>query len=68
MSMDFETVRFMRLAFAVIFAAVGIAAGIKYGGIIPGVVGIYGAPAVGAVIGALVGWNAVDLIKGRAHK
>ena len=68
MSMDFETVRFMRLSFAVIFAAVGIAAGIKYGGIIPGAIGVYGAPALGAVIGAVFGWNAVDLIKGRAHK
>lgn len=68
MSMDFETVRFMRFSFAVIFAAVGIAAGIKYGGFLPGPIGAYGAPALGAVIGAIVGWNAVDLIKGRAHK
>lgn len=68
MSMDFETVRFMRFAFAVIFGAVGIAAGIKYGGIIPGAIGTYVAPAVGAVVGAVFGWNAVDLIKGRAHK
>jgi hypothetical protein len=66
--MDFETVRFMRLAFAVIFGAVGIAAGIKYGGIIPGALGTYAAPAVGALIGAVFGWNVVDLIKGRAHK
>ena len=30
MSMDFETVRFMRVLFAIVFGAVGGAGGIKY--------------------------------------
>lgn len=60
MSMDFETVRFMRVFFAIVFGAVGGAGGIKYFGI-GGAIG-------GAVVGAIVGWNAVDLVKGRAHK
>lgn len=68
MSMDFETVRFLRFAFAVIFAIVGGAAGIKYGGILPGPLGTFVAPAVGGVVGAIFGWNLVDLFKGRAHK
>jgi hypothetical protein len=68
MSMDFETVRFLRFAFAVIFAIVGGAAGIKYGGILPGQIGAIVAPAIGAVVGAIFGWNLVDLFKGRAHK
>jgi len=68
MAMDFETVRFLRLAFGVICAVVGGAAGIRYGGILPGSVGTIVAPALGAIIGAVFGWNLVDLIKGRAHK
>jgi hypothetical protein len=60
MAMDFETVKFMRVLFAVIFAAVGGAGGYKYFGVI-GAIG-------GGLVGALVGWNTVDLLKGRAHK
>ena len=61
--MDFSTVRFLRIVFAVAGAFVGSAAGYRYLGGFP-VVG----PIAGAAIGAIVGWNAVDLIKGRAHK
>jgi hypothetical protein len=60
MSMDFETVRFLRVLFAVIFAIVGGAAGIKYYGPI--------GAAAGIAIGAIFGYNAVDLFKGRAKK
>jgi len=60
MAMDFETVKFMRFLFAFVGAAIGAAAGIKY----YGTVGVIG----GVVIGAIVGWNTVDLFKGRAHK
>jgi uncharacterized membrane protein len=60
MSMDFETVKFMRVLFAVIFAFVGGAGGFRYFGIIGGIVGV--------LVGALIGWNTVDLLKGRAHK
>ena len=68
MAMDFESVRFLRFAFAVIFAIVGGAAGIKYGTMLIGSVGEIVGPVVGVVIGAIIGWNTVDLIKGRAHK
>lgn len=61
--MDFGTVRFLRIVFAVTGALVGAATGYRYLGAFP----IFG-PAGGAVVGAIVGWNAVDLIKGRAHK
>lgn len=61
--MDFGTVRFLRIVFAVAGALVGAAAGFRYLSAFP----IFG-PAGGAVVGAVVGWNAVDLIKGRAHK
>jgi hypothetical protein len=69
MSMDFETVRFLRIIFGVVFAVVGGAAGMKYLPVLLAqqpspLVG----PAVGAAVGALVGWNAVDLVKGRAQK
>jgi len=60
MSMDFETVRYMRILFAIVFAAVGGAGGARYFGLVGGI--------GGAIIGAFVGWNAVDLVKGRAHK
>jgi len=67
--MDFETVRFLRIIFGVVFAVVGGAAGVKYG---PGLLGPQNGslvgPIVGAVVGAIVGWNAVDLVKGRARK
>lgn len=60
MSMDFETVRFLRFLFALVFAAIGAGAGLKYFG----PVGAAG----GAVLGAVIGFNAVDLVKGRASK
>ena len=68
MSMDFETVKFLRIIFLVIFAMVGGAAGVKYGPMLLGAQGETIGPIIGAVVGALVGWNAVDLVKGRAHK
>ncbi len=68
MSLDFETVRFLRAIFLVIFAVVGGAAGVKYGPMLLGTQGELIGPIVGAVVGSLVGWNAVDLLKGRAHK
>jgi len=60
MAMDFETVKFMRFLFALVGAAIGAAAGIKY-------YEVAGAVA-GGVIGAIIGWNTVDLFKGRARK
>ena len=60
MAMDFETVKFMRFLFALVGAAIGVAAGIKHFGL-AGAIG-------GFVIGAIIGWNTVDFIKGRAHK
>ena len=60
MSMDFETVRFLRVVFALVFACVGVAGGFKYYGLL-GSVG-------GGFIGYIVGWNLVDLVKGRAGK
>lgn len=68
MAMDFETVKFLRAVFAVIFAVVGGAAGVKYGEPLIGSAGDLLGPAVGALIGVIIGWNAVDLIKGRAQK
>ena len=68
MSMDFETVKFLRIMFLVIFAVVGGAAGVKYGPTLLGSQGEVIGPVVGAVVGGLVGWNAVDLVKGRARK
>jgi len=61
--MDFATVRFFRIVFAITGALVGAAAGHRYFGGFP----IFG-PVGGAVVGAIIGWNTVDLIKGRAHK
>lgn len=61
--MDFATVRFLRIVFAVTGALVGAAAGYRYVPAFP----LLG-PIGGALVGAFVGWNAVDLIKGRAHK
>jgi hypothetical protein len=68
MSMDFETVRFLRIIFGLIFAVVGGAAGVKYGPILLGPNGSLFGPIAGVVVGAFAGWNAVDLLKGRAHK
>ena len=60
MAMDFETVKFMRVLFAIIFGAVVGAGGYKYFGVIGAVAGV--------IIGVILGWNTVDLVKGRAHK
>lgn len=60
MAMDFETVRFLRVLFGLVFLAVGAAAGYRY-------FDLLGA-AGGALAGYVVGWNAVDLFKGRARK
>jgi len=69
MSMDFETVRFLRVIFGVIFAVVCGAAGVKYGPVLLGPEnGPLIGPVVGAVVGGIIGWNAVDLVKGRARK
>jgi hypothetical protein len=68
MAMDFETVRFLRIIFGLIFAVVGGAAGVKYGPALVGAQGDLIGPAAGAVVGAFFGWNAVDLLKGRAQK
>jgi len=61
--MDFATVRFLRIVFAVTGGLVGAAAGYRYVSAFP----IMG-PVAGVVVGAFIGWHAVDLIKGRAHK
>lgn len=61
--MDFATVRFLRVVFAVTGALICAAAGYRYVGAFPTL-----GPAVGAIVGAFLGWHAVDLIKGRAHK
>jgi hypothetical protein len=61
--MDFATVRFLRVVFAITGGLIGAAAGYRYLAGFP----IFG-PIGGAVVGAIVGWNSVDLIKGRAHK
>jgi membrane associated rhomboid family serine protease len=60
MAMDFETVRFFRIVFAVVGFCIGGAAGIKYYGATGGL--------IGGVIGAIVGWNTPDLFKGRTQK
>ena len=60
MAMDFETVKQLRILFAIVGAAIGGAAGLSYFETTGGLIGL--------VVGAVVGWNAVDLIKGRAHK
>ena len=61
--MDFATVRFLRIVFAITGTLIGAAAGYRYLGGFP----ILG-PASGAVVGANIGWNTIDLNKGRAHK
>jgi len=61
--MDFATVRFLRVIFAASGMMVGAAAGYRYLSGFP----LLG-PIGGGIVGAIVGWNAVDLIKGRAHK
>jgi hypothetical protein len=61
--MDFATVRFLRVVFAITGTLIGAAAGYRYLPAYPLL-----APIGGAVVGFIVGWNAVDLIKGRAQK
>jgi hypothetical protein len=61
--MDFATVRFLRIVFAVTGALIGGAGGFRYLAGFPVIASIGG-----GIVGAIVGWNAVDLIKGRAHK
>jgi uncharacterized membrane protein YfcA len=61
--MDFATVRFFRIVFAVSGVLVGAATGHRYVSAFP----ILG-PVAGGILGAFIGWHAVDLIKGRAHK
>jgi hypothetical protein len=61
--MDFATVRFLRVVFAIAGGLIGAAAGYRYLTAFPLL-----APIGGAVVGAFIGWNTVDLIKGRAHK
>jgi hypothetical protein len=53
-------VRFLRVLFGLVFLAVGAAAGYRS-------FGPLGA-AGGALAGYVIGWNAVDLFKGRARK
>ncbi len=60
MAMDFETVKFMRRLFGGLGAIIGATAGYKYYGMLGG--------AGGLLVGYAVGWNLVDLLKGRAHK
>jgi small-conductance mechanosensitive channel len=60
--MDFETVHFMRIVVGIVGTVVGAGAGLKYLGF-----GLTGAVA-GGIVGLIVGWNAVDLFKGRTHK
>ncbi len=60
MAMDFETVRQLRILFAIIGVFVGGAAGFSYFGSTGGLIGL--------AVGAVVGWNAVDLVKGRSQK
>lgn len=63
MALDHSTVSSLRFLFAFVFGLVGAAAGFRYlGGF--GIPGIAGA----ALVGAFVGWNSVDLFKGRPHK
>jgi hypothetical protein len=60
MSMDYETVKFLRFVFAVVLLLIGAAAGFRYYGLL-GAIG-------GAFAGYIIGWNTVDFFKGRAGK
>ena len=60
MALDFETVRVLRWVFALIGAAAGGAIGLDYYQL-PGAVG-------GVLAGGVLGWNLVDMFKGRAQK
>lgn len=63
MSLDFDTVRYLRVLFGLVAALVGVGAGLRY---LPqfGLLSMIG----GGVIGFVVGWNLPDLFKGRAKK
>jgi len=63
MALDHSTVRSLRWLFGAVFGLVGAAAGFRYLQDL-GAAGIAGA----AAVGAFVGWNFVDLFKGRSHK
>ena len=60
MALDFETVKFLRVLFGLVFLVVGAAGGYKYFDLL-GALG-------GGFLGYVAGWNAVDFLKGRAHK
>jgi len=60
MAMDFETVKFMRRLLGIVCAVIGAGLGYQYYALLGG--------AGGALVGYVVGWNLVDLLKGRAHK
>jgi hypothetical protein len=60
MAMDFETVKFMRRLFGGLCAVIGAAVGYQYYATLGG--------AGGVIIGYAIGWNLVDMFKGRAHK
>jgi len=60
MAMDFETVKFLRRLFGILGMVIGGGFGYQY-------FELLGA-AGGAVVGYAIGWNLVDLFKGRAHK
>ena len=60
MAMDLETVKFLRRLFGIVCAVIGAGAGYQYYGMLGG--------AGGVLVGYAVGWNLVDLLKGRAHK
>jgi len=60
MAMDFETVKFLRRLLGVVCAVIGAGVGYRYYEILGGFGGV--------LVGYAVGWNLVDLLKGRAHK
>ena len=60
MAMDFETVKTLRVLFGFVLLLVGAAAGYQYFEL-AGAVG-------GGFLGYVMGWNLVDLFKGRARK
>jgi len=65
--MDFATTRFFRIVFAITGALVGGAAGYRYLSTFP-MLGPTSSAIIGTIVGIIVGWNAVDLIKGRTTK
>ena len=63
MALDFATVRFLRILFAIVVGLVGAGAGLRY---FPSLSII--SIAIGGLIGFGGGWNIPDLFKGRAQK